>query len=82
MALAENQAQNSFHCKTPDCPGWCLFEDDVNIFFCPVCCHTNCLTCAAIHEGKNCKEYQDDLKNLRYNNIEEVAKTKEYLKVI
>lgn len=80
MALAESQAQDSFHCKTPDCPGWCLFEDNVNTFLCPVCKHTNCLTCTAIHEGKNCRQYQDDVA-FRCDSSEEARKTKEYLQV-
>ena len=78
MVLAENQAQNSFHCKTPDCPGWCFFEDDVNIFVCPVCRHANCLTCSAIHEGKNCAQYQEDVE---LDSSEDARKTKEYLQV-
>ena len=53
---------NSFHCKTPDCQGWCIYEDHVNFFKCPVCNKENCLTCKAIHEGVNCKKYQDDLQ--------------------
>lgn len=80
MVLAESQAHDSFHCKTPDCPGWCFFEDDINIFQCPVCNHTNCLTCAAIHEGKNCIQYQDDLI-FRCDSNEEARRTNEYLQV-
>ena len=45
IAQAENEIDNAFHCKSPDCPGWCIFEDNVNIFNCPVCGKTNCLTC-------------------------------------
>jgi len=37
VKLAESKIVNTFHCKTPDCTGWCVFEDDVNIFVCPVC---------------------------------------------
>ncbi|KAL3282863.1 hypothetical protein HHI36_006023 [Cryptolaemus montrouzieri] len=58
VALAENKIDKSFHCKTPDCRGWCIFEDNVNEFKCPVCRRTNCLTCQAIHMGLNCKQYQ------------------------
>jgi hypothetical protein len=42
---AENKIGKSFHCKTPDCKGWCIFEDNVNEFRCPVCRRVNCLTC-------------------------------------
>lgn len=45
VAQAENKIDKSFHCKTPDCKGWCIFEDNVNEFRCPVCSKTNCLTC-------------------------------------
>lgn len=45
VAQAENKIDKSFHCKTPDCRGWCIFEDNVNEFKCPVCKNTNCLTC-------------------------------------
>ncbi|KAI5736701.1 hypothetical protein M8J76_006241 [Diaphorina citri] len=51
IAHAEAQIQNAFHCKTPDCKGWCIFEDNVNEFRCP-----------AIHDGLNCKQYQDHMK--------------------
>ncbi|XP_065353337.1 uncharacterized protein LOC135948154 isoform X1 [Cloeon dipterum] len=59
VAQAENKIKNAFHCKTPDCRGWCIFEDNVNDFRCPVCGHHNCLTCQAIHDGINCKQYQE-----------------------
>lgn len=45
VAQAENKMDKSFHCKTPDCKGWCIFEDNVNEFRCPVCKKMNCLTC-------------------------------------
>ncbi|XP_033124748.1 ranBP-type and C3HC4-type zinc finger-containing protein 1-like isoform X2 [Anneissia japonica] len=62
LSTAETQAANSFHCKTVNCHGWCIYEDDVNFFPCPICKKKNCLTCKAIHEGMNCKEYQDSLR--------------------
>ncbi|KAF5297692.1 hypothetical protein FQA39_LY12023 [Lamprigera yunnana] len=61
VAQAENNMDKSFHCKTPDCKGWCIFEDNVNEFHCPVCRRTNCLTCQVIHIGLNCKEYQEQM---------------------
>lgn len=45
VAQAENKIDKSFHCKTPDCKGWCIYEDNVNEFRCPVCRKINCLTC-------------------------------------
>nr|XP_058142826.1 ranBP-type and C3HC4-type zinc finger-containing protein 1 isoform X5 [Dasypus novemcinctus] len=45
ISIAENRSTFSYHCKTPDCKGWCFFEDDVNEFTCPVCFHINCLLC-------------------------------------
>lgn len=45
ICQAENKIENTFHCKTPNCRGWCIFEDTSNIFKCPVCTIVNCLTC-------------------------------------
>ncbi|XP_039591795.1 ranBP-type and C3HC4-type zinc finger-containing protein 1 isoform X1 [Polypterus senegalus] len=69
LAIAENQSENSYHCKTADCKGWCIFEDQVNEFMCPLCNKNNCLLCKAIHEGMNCKEYQDDLRIRAENDL-------------
>uniref|UniRef100_A0A8C3IX82 RanBP-type and C3HC4-type zinc finger-containing protein 1 n=1 Tax=Chrysemys picta bellii TaxID=8478 RepID=A0A8C3IX82_CHRPI len=78
VSLAENRSRSSYHCKTTDCRGWCIFEDDVNEFACPVCQKVNCLLCKAIHENMNCKEYQDDLK-LRAQNDQAARQTTEML---
>ncbi|XP_058822150.1 ranBP-type and C3HC4-type zinc finger-containing protein 1-like [Topomyia yanbarensis] len=59
LKKAETMAENAFHCKTPDCDGWCLVEDAVSLFQCPVCFADNCLRCKAIHPGIDCEEYQD-----------------------
>ncbi|XP_051909691.1 ranBP-type and C3HC4-type zinc finger-containing protein 1 isoform X2 [Hippocampus zosterae] len=61
LSVAESRCEGSYHCATADCPGWCVYEDTVNVYHCPVCARENCLICKAIHEGKNCKQYQDDL---------------------
>lgn len=63
LRVAENQIENSFHCRTPNCKGWCIFDDNVNQFKCPICSLTNCLTCRVIHDGLDCKQFQDMIKN-------------------
>lgn len=80
MAQAENRMGNAFHCKTPDCKGWCILEDNVNEFPCPVCKHVNCLTCQAIHEGINCRTYQDRLNSSSETNTDS-KRTKSMLEV-
>lgn len=60
--MAEGQADNSYHCATPDCIGWCMYEDDVNSFYCETCGHWNCITCRAIHENVDCITFQRQLK--------------------
>lgn len=62
LILAESQAPNSYHCATPNCAGWCLYEDEVNTFYCATCQHWNCLTCRAIHEKMDCIQYQRKMK--------------------
>ncbi|XP_032897671.1 ranBP-type and C3HC4-type zinc finger-containing protein 1 isoform X2 [Amblyraja radiata] len=79
LAIAENSSGNSYHCQTPDCKGWCIYEDEINDFPCPLCKKTNCLVCKAIHEGINCKEYQDNLK-IHAQNDEAAKQTAEMLK--
>ncbi|XP_036178222.1 ranBP-type and C3HC4-type zinc finger-containing protein 1 isoform X2 [Myotis myotis] len=79
VSIAENRSAFSYHCKTPDCKGWCFFEDDVNEFTCPVCFRVNCLLCKAIHEQMNCREYQDDLA-LRAQNDVAARQTTEMLR--
>ncbi|XP_030633698.1 ranBP-type and C3HC4-type zinc finger-containing protein 1 [Chanos chanos] len=69
LSIAESRSENSYHCKTPDCVGWCIFEDDVNEFTCDICNETNCLLCKAIHKGMNCKEYQDDIRTRAENDL-------------
>lgn len=63
LRIAENQIENSFHCRTPNCKGWCIYEDDVNVFKCPICNLGNCLTCRVIHDGLDCKQYQTMMQN-------------------
>ena len=45
MKEAEANIGNTFHCKTPDCAGWTIYDDDVNVFKCPLCNKVNCITC-------------------------------------
>lgn len=78
---AEHRIENAFHCKTPNCRGWCIYEDNVNIFRCPVCSLTNCLTCQAIHDGLNCKQYQDRMKSDCDTN-QDAKRTKEMLEAM
>ena len=78
LRQAEGNTANSFHCRTASCDGWCEFEDTVNTFCCPVCTRVNCITCRAIHEGLDCRDYQEKLEaDARHN--EEARKTRQYL---
>lgn len=72
LRIAEYQIENSFHCRTPNCKGWCIYEDDVNTFKCPICRLVNCLTCRVIHDGLDCKQYQTMMANNVDNNPENV----------
>ncbi|KAL5281437.1 RBCK1.2 family protein [Megaselia abdita] len=75
---AQHNMENTFHCKTPNCKGWCVYEDNVNEFKCPICKIMNCLMCRVIHDGLTCKQYQDRLTNDSENNSDAKA-TKEML---
>ncbi|XP_025070028.1 ranBP-type and C3HC4-type zinc finger-containing protein 1-like [Alligator sinensis] len=69
LAVAEQRVPNSYHCRTADCPGWCVYEDAVNEFRCPLCAKLNCLLCKAIHEGQNCRQYQDNLRLQAHDDV-------------
>lgn len=58
FAIAESKIDNAFHCKTPDCKGWCIVEDAASEFHCPLCRRLNCTICAVNHEGETCEQYQ------------------------
>ncbi|KAM3860235.1 ranBP-type and C3HC4-type zinc finger-containing protein 1 [Diretmus argenteus] len=81
LSVAESRCEGSYHCATADCPGWCVYEDTVNVFHCPVCRKHNCLLCKAIHEGMNCKQYQDDLA-ARAINDSAARRTRDLLKTL
>jgi PREDICTED: similar to AGAP009239-PA len=81
MVAAESRTEKSFHCKTVDCLGWCEYDDNVNWFCCPVCGRQNCLTCQAIHENMNCKQFQDQLNSEAEQN-EDAKRTKQLLEVL
>lgn len=81
LSIAESRADHSFHCQTPNCPGWCIYEDEVNEFRCDICKETNCILCRAIHKGMNCKDYQDDLR-IRAENDQAAQKTKQMLETM
>lgn len=80
VSVAEKNLDKSFHCKTVDCPGWCVYDDNVNVFNCPVCYNNNCINCQAIHTGVNCKQYQEELE-FNSANDEDAKKTKEFVEV-
>ncbi|XP_044151776.1 ranBP-type and C3HC4-type zinc finger-containing protein 1-like [Bufo gargarizans] len=81
LVVAESRSQNSYHCRSADCKGWCIYEDSVNEFICPICDAQNCLICKAIHNGMNCKEYQDDLR-IRAQNDTAAKQTSDMLKTL
>ncbi|XP_045459153.1 uncharacterized protein LOC123669599 [Melitaea cinxia] len=62
LAVAESGTRNTFHCRTKDCTGWAFCEPGVQRFPCPVCKHTNCLPCQAVHDGETCVQYQQKLR--------------------
>ena len=78
MRTAEGKTQNTFHCKTPNCVAWVVFDENVNEFLCPICAKNNCILCGAIHENQTCKEYQDELA-IRARNDEAARKDMEFL---
>lgn len=78
LKSAEAKAANTFHCLTPNCEGFCFYDEEHNFFDCPICRRMSCLTCKVIHEGQNCREYQDDIR-IKAVNDETARQTQEEL---
>ncbi|KAL4712823.1 hypothetical protein ACJJTC_011893 [Scirpophaga incertulas] len=68
LAAAESGTRNAFHCRTSDCSGWALCETGARVFPCPVCKHTNCVPCQAIHENETCDQYRKKLEEAANSN--------------
>jgi len=86
LRQVEAQMQNTFHCKTPNCIGFCVHDGDLNFFYCALCQKHNCVKCDAQHMEKTCEEYQNDLKiqeqneksaQLNENALKEMVRTGE-----
>ena len=62
LKIAEaSSKEKSYHCKTPNCLGFCFLDEGdeaITHFVCPTCKRENCLNCQAVHEGNTCQEYQ------------------------
>lgn len=90
LALSVRSAEaaagdDAFHCRRPNCTGWWLLDamgllDGQNQVSCPVCNTPNCMQCRAIHEGQNCREFQDDIRR-RADNDQTAQATQEALDV-
>jgi len=60
---AEGAMANTFHCKTPDCPGWYELDENhnVRIFTCEVCQKENCIKHQVCHMNISCEDYENRL---------------------
>lgn len=52
LRIAEGRLSHTFHCLKADCSGWCVLEDDQEVFWCDVCDAKNCLICQVNKNGK------------------------------
>ena len=78
LKQAEGQeGANTFHCRTPDCAGFCFVSEETNTFKCELCKNTNCITCQAIHAGMDCKQYRRS--TLDDPDDENARKTKDWI---
>ena len=78
---AEIVTENAYHCKTPNCNGWVVYDDDVHRFACQVCTKINCIACKVIHEGKTCQEHYDEI-NPNARTVRELLESENALKAL
>ena len=81
LNTAEIVTENAYHCKTPNCNGWVVFDEDVHRFACQVCNKINCIACKAIHHGKTCEEYNEEI-NPNARTTRELLETENSLKAL
>ena len=48
LQQARTAAEDSFHCRTPGCQGWCFADQGDNVFKCDLCGKENCLKCQVL----------------------------------
>lgn len=48
VRVAQITISGTVLCNLPDCNGWCICEDQVNVFKCPQCKNINCIPCKVI----------------------------------
>ncbi|CAG7835449.1 unnamed protein product, partial [Allacma fusca] len=56
--LTATQELPIFLCKTRNCDGICIPENDAKIFLCSICNRQNCLSCGTIHDGIPCDRWK------------------------
>lgn len=61
LSIYEGASSYSYHCKSPDCKGFVEIDENLPNFICEVCYKENCVKCKVVHEGKSCREYQDEI---------------------
>ena len=42
LQQARTAAEDTFHCQTPGCEGWCFINHDDNVYKCELCGKENC----------------------------------------
>lgn len=60
MNFAERNTTQTFHCKLPNCIGWCECDDQLHNFRCPVCNSNNCINCGVCSHPHSQFESQNE----------------------
>lgn len=72
LKIAEHVNELNFHCRGLDCENFVELTEGITAFTCEVCKVINCVPCKAVHPGKSCIDYQEEmnpeLKNSRLQN--------------
>ncbi|XP_044001583.1 uncharacterized protein LOC122847793 [Aphidius gifuensis] len=71
----KNKNEKSFHCLSPDCPGWCYYQGFELAFNCNVCGSRNCLVCKVIHPlDEECWDHFDKATNAQTSKLTEAQR--------
>lgn len=61
LKIAEHSNELNFHCRGINCDYFVELTEGISSFQCKVCLAINCVPCKAVHPGKTCQDYQEEI---------------------
>ena len=86
LASFRSSIDKIFLCKTPDCDGFCYYEESTKWFLCPLCQTMFCLQCKELHNEQQQCRLDSTVTELEQQPIKELTeeekKSERFIQVI